>query len=144
MSRVAEWVLGIAGAIAAFIGLFIMFAGEDSSLGIRGDLTWRVGDVSPAWGYGLLIAGVVVLALVSVLAIRDRRRPGPRKQASDLQTLVTHIIVFAVVNAFIWLQDSVTGGGIEYAYWVTIPWGIGVIAHLIAYVAGGRRAVPHH
>jgi hypothetical protein len=144
MSRAVEWVLGIAGAIAAFLGLFIMFAGESSSVGIGGDLSWRVGDIAPAWGYGLLIVGVFVLGLASILMMRDRRRPGVQRQATELQTLVTHIVVFAVVNAFIWLQDLAIGGGIDYAWAVTIPWGVGVIAHIIAYIVGSRRAAPHH
>ena len=38
-----------------------------------------------------------------------------------------------IVNAFLWLQDLATGGGLEYAYWTTIPWGIGLLAHAIAY-----------
>jgi hypothetical protein len=29
----------------------------------------------------------------------------------------------------IWLLDAVTGGGIEWAYWTTIPWGIGLAIH---------------
>ena len=44
-----------------------------------------------------------------------------------------HGTAFAIVNAFLWLQDIVAGGGLEYAYWPTIPWGIGLIAHALAY-----------
>jgi hypothetical protein len=72
--RGAGWVLGILGAIAAFMGLFIMFAGEDQSVGIGGDLSWRVGDISQAWAYGLAIGGGVLLAIVLALALLGRSR----------------------------------------------------------------------
>jgi hypothetical protein len=62
--KVAGWFLGIVGAIAVFLGVFIMFAGDDQSVGIGGDLSWRVGDISGAWAYGLLIGGALLLVIV--------------------------------------------------------------------------------
>jgi hypothetical protein len=50
-----------------------------------------------------------------------------------------HTGLFVVVNAFLWAQDIVAGGGLEYAYWVTIPWGVGLISHGVAYMLGARR-----
>ena len=39
------------------------------------------------------------------------------------------------------------GGGLEYAYWVTIPWGLGLAAHIAAYLVDRRRTghtgTPH-
>ena len=43
--RSLEGVLGVVGAIALFLGLFITFAGESQSLGISGDWSWEVGDI---------------------------------------------------------------------------------------------------
>lgn len=37
------------------------------------------------------------------------------------------------MNAFIWIQDIAIGGGVSYAYWITIPWGIGLAIHATTY-----------
>jgi hypothetical protein len=73
MTRVGEWVMGIVGAVATFLGLFILFAGEDQYLGVGGS-TWRVGDIAAAWGHGLLIGGIVLLALAVALVVHGLRR----------------------------------------------------------------------
>jgi TRAP-type C4-dicarboxylate transport system permease small subunit len=72
--RVVKQLLGIFGAIGIFLGLFILFAGDGQYLGFW-DSTWRVGDISEWWGYGLLAAGGVlwVAALGWILAGRTRR-----------------------------------------------------------------------
>ena len=72
--RVVKQLLGIFGAIGIFLGLFILFAGDGQYLGFW-DSTWRVGDISEWWGYGLLSAGGVlwVIALGWILAGRSRR-----------------------------------------------------------------------
>lgn len=70
---VIEWVLGIGGAIAVFMGVFILFVAEDQWVGIGGDLSWRVGDITPGWGIGLVIGGVVAL-LILVGSLLQRRR----------------------------------------------------------------------
>jgi hypothetical protein len=61
-----------------------------------------------------------------------------RKRAKDFSSLVWHIGVFVVVNAFLWVQDIAAGGGLEYAYWTTIPWGLGLAFHVLAYFLGDR------
>jgi hypothetical protein len=143
MARVSEWVLGIVGAIAAFLGLFILYAGEGQYLGFGGS-TWRVGDIATAWGYGLLIGGVALLVVAVVVAVRASRHPKAHRPRSELAGLMTHVAIFAVVNALLWIEDIATGGGLEYAYWVTIPWGIGLFAHVVAYVVGARPVLRHH
>jgi hypothetical protein len=50
-----------------------------------------------------------------------------------------HTGFFVVVNAFLWIQDIVAGEGLEYAYWITIPWGVGLISHALAYLFETRR-----
>jgi hypothetical protein len=74
MTRVGEWVLGIVGAVATFLGLFILYAGEDHYLGLFG-WSWRVGDIAAAWGYGLLIGGIALLAIALALVVHGVRRP---------------------------------------------------------------------
>ena len=143
MTRVTEWVTGIVGGIATFLGLFILLGGENQSVGIGGDLTWQVGEISSAWAYGLLIGGVVLLLLTLALVMRDMRRHQVYQPQSEFAGLMWHTGLFVVVNGFLWIQDIVAGGGLEYAYWVTIPWGLGLISHAVAYVFGARRVEEH-
>lgn len=131
--RITEWVLGILGGIGAFLGLFILVAEEEQYIGLGGEFSWRVGDISAAWSYGLLIGGgVLLLAVLAMMALAPRV-PRERAALSGLANLLVHAGVFLVVNAFIWAQDIAIGGGVEYAYWVTIPWGAGLLVHALVY-----------
>jgi hypothetical protein len=141
--RVTEWALGIVGGIAVILGAFILLGGENQSLGLGGELSWTVGEIHPAWGYGLLAVGG--LALLGTLALVVHARSLPAEQAaarSGWSDVLAHAAVFLVVNAFLWAQDFALGGGLDYAYWVTIPWGIGLAAHALAQWRDQRHAVP--
>ncbi len=143
MIRATEWILGGVGALAVFLGLFVLLAGEDQYLGFGGS-AWRVGDISAAWSYGLLIGGVALLAVAVALEARDLRHARSNKRQSELAGLLTHVAIFTAVNALLWIEDIATGGGLDYAYWVTIPWGIGLLAHAVAYTVGARPVLRHH
>jgi hypothetical protein len=56
-----------------------------------------------------------------------------RKRVEDLTALLWHIAAFVIINAGIWIQDIVTGNGVDWAYWVTIPWAVGLLIHVLAY-----------
>jgi hypothetical protein len=133
---VSGWTIGILGGIGAFVGLVVLFADKDQYVGFGGDLSWRVGDIDPAWGYGLLIGGAALVVVAIWLLAIAARTPRAAAQPSALRDLLVHATVFVVVNAFIWLQDIGMGGGVEYAYLVTIPWGIGLAIHALAYYRG--------
>lgn len=60
-----------------------------------------------------------------------------RKRAEEFVGLLWHIAVFIIINAFLWGLDIVTGDGINWAYWVTLSWGIGLVFHLAAYALDG-------
>lgn len=138
--RFGEWLLGIVGGIGLFLGLFVFFAGDDQYVGIGGDLSWRVGDISSAWAWSLLIGGVVLLLVALVMLAVGRGRPaGVAKSGRRSAELLWHAGIFLVVNAFIWIQDLAIGGGLEYAYWVTIPWAVGLGAHAITYYTTSVR-----
>lgn len=128
-----EWLLGIAGGIATFLGFFILFGPEDEYVGIGGDLSWRVGDITSAWTYGLLLGGIAALLIALALVVFGPRGARPRREVGDLDTLLWHAGIFLLVNAFIWVQDIAIGGGVDYAWWVTIPWGIGLAIHGLVY-----------
>ena len=119
--------------------LYRVTIGEDQYLGLGGDASWRVGDIAPAWGYGLVAAGIVGLLLAGFLFQHDRHL-GMRTERSSEGDLVVHGVVFVLVNAFIWAQDIIIGDGLNYAYWVTIPWAIGLAAHAYAVMRERRHA----
>ena len=129
-SHVGEWILGLVGLATAGLGVFLLVGGEDQYVGLGGDLSWRVGDIAPAWGYSLVAVGIV-LAVAAGVMTRFVHHDG-----SDLSTLerhesdlLTHTIAFVLVNAFLWIQDLAISSGLDYAYWVTIPWAIGLATH---------------
>ena len=62
-----------------------------------------------------------------------------RKRAHDLVGLYWHIATYLIVNAFLWGLDWVTGGGVQWAFWVTIMWGIGLLFHIAAYIIDDSR-----
>ncbi len=66
-----------------------------------------------------------------------------RTESTDLTDLVWHAGIFLVVNAFLWAQDIIVGGGLDYAYWTTIPWGIGLATHAGLYYYNRRQVETH-
>lgn len=138
--RVSEWVIGIVGGIAAFLGVFILVGGEDQSVGIGGAVSWEVSEISPWWGVGLLVAGVVAGVLVALMRRGDRARGTPLTSVDASRAdLFVHATVFTLVNAFVWVQDLVIGDGVTFAYWITVPWAIGLAVHGIAQYAHEHR-----
>jgi hypothetical protein len=126
----AWWLITMAGGVATFLGLFILFADDDQSVGLGGDFAWTVGEISSAWAYGLLITGVIGLVIAIAMTVAGRRM-GPVR-TSPFEDFLFHTGVFALVNAYIWAQDFALGSGLDYAHFVTIPWTFGLLAHAVA------------
>jgi len=59
-------------------------------------------------------------------------------RAGALTGLLWHVAVFLIVNAFLWFLD-LRQGGADWAYWVTILWGIGLVFHVAWYVISERE-----
>ena len=137
-----EILLGVLGVICLVVGVIILVADGDQFVGPGGDLAWRVGDIPAMAAWGLLIGGVVLLVVMGAMIWAGRTTAAGSVQAADRprQELIAHATAFTIVNAFLWLQDIAAGGGLEYAYWTTIPWGIGLIAHAIAYTTGRKES----
>ena len=55
------------------------------------------------------------------------------KRVKEFTDLMWHVAAYVIVNAFLWIMDFAQGGGLEWAYWATIPWGIGLAFHAAAY-----------
>ena len=139
--QVSRWVLMILGGIAAFMGLFILVGDEEQYIGIGGDYSWQVGMVDPLWGWGLLIGGALFLIGGVLLVLRDRgRKPTAGEvESSPGVDLLVHSIIFVLVNSFLWIQDIVVTGGLNYALWVTLPWAVGLGIHALTVVLDKRR-----
>lgn len=61
-----------------------------------------------------------------------------RKHAKELTDLVWHAGTFLIINTFLWSLDIIGGGGVDWAYWVTLGWGIGLAFHALSYIVEGR------
>jgi hypothetical protein len=89
-------VAGILGGIGAFVGLFVMFGDKDQYVGFGGDLSWRVGNIEPIVGYGLLIGGVALVVVALALLLVAARQPTVVARSSPLRDLLVHATVFAI------------------------------------------------
>lgn len=63
-----------------------------------------------------------------------------RRRANDYTGMLWHLATFVIINGFLWAIDIVGGGGVEWAYWVTISWGIGLAFHVAWYFIDVSRS----
>lgn len=59
----------------------------------------------------------------------QRARARAHKRVDELQAFFIHLTVFIAVNALLYGIDLVQGDGLNWAYWTTFGWGIGLLAH---------------
>lgn len=137
--RVSEVVLGILGGVALFMGVFVLLAGDDQYVGLGGEASWRVGDIGLAWAIALLAVGAAAVLIDAALVQRERHRASAVAAPSGRTDLAVHAVMFVLVNAFIWIQDIAIGGGVNYAWWITIPWGVGLAIHAVAVFRDGGQ-----
>ncbi len=67
------------------------------------------------------------------------------KRVKSFTDLMWHIATFVIVNGFLWAIDLMQGGA-DWAYWVTLSWGIGLAFHVAAYLLdnnGGQSRRYH-
>lgn len=62
-----------------------------------------------------------------------------RQRAKAYADLLWHIGAFVIINAFFWILDAVTGGGITWAFWITFFWGFALAFHALAWMIQGRQ-----
>lgn len=55
------------------------------------------------------------------------------ERVKNFTDVMWHVAVFVIVNGLLWTLDIVQGGGLQWAYWPTIFWGIGVAFHIASY-----------
>jgi hypothetical protein len=52
-----------------------------------------------------------------------------RRRTEDVWAFFLHVGLFVAINGWIWMVDLTNGDGIEFAYWITIPWAILLVLH---------------
>lgn len=63
-----------------------------------------------------------------------------RARARYLTGLMWHIGAFVILNAFFWTLDLIVGqSGVQWAFWITLFWGLALAFHVLAYVVAGRQ-----
>ena len=56
-----------------------------------------------------------------------------RKRTEEWEGMWWHVVVYVIINGFLWGLDWIQGGGIQWAYWITLTWLIGLAFHVAAY-----------
>ena len=56
-----------------------------------------------------------------------------QKRVKEYTDVMWHAATYVIVNAFLWGIDIIGGDGVNWAYWVTISWGIGLAFHIASY-----------
>jgi hypothetical protein len=59
-----------------------------------------------------------------------------RRRVKEYTDLMWHVATFVIVNGFLWGLDIYKGDGVNWAFWVTIGWGVGLAFHAAAYFIG--------
>jgi two-component system, LytTR family, sensor kinase len=59
-----------------------------------------------------------------------------KKRAKVLVGFMIHLFWFTVVNIFLYILDFSRDGQINWAYWTTLGWGIGIISHAFRVFVG--------
>lgn len=62
-----------------------------------------------------------------------------QRRFDEFAGLMWHVAAFIIVNAFLWGLDIIQGGGVQWAFWTTIPWGVGLAFHVAAYMLEGSN-----
>ncbi|MEM9608382.1 MAG: 2TM domain-containing protein [Actinomycetota bacterium] len=63
-----------------------------------------------------------------------------QRRAKYLTGLLWHIGAFVIINAFFWFLDNITGeDGVQWAFWITLFWGIALLFHALAWFIDGRQ-----
>ena len=72
----------------------------------------------------------------------DTRTPEERarQRMKDYTGVLWHAATFVIVNGFLWLLDITQGDGVNWAYWITIFWGIGLVFHIAWYLIDVSRS----
>ncbi|MDH3302765.1 MAG: 2TM domain-containing protein [Acidimicrobiia bacterium] len=57
------------------------------------------------------------------------------RRLKNINGFLWHAATYLIVNGFLWFIDFLNGD-LDFAYWVSISWGIGLAFHLAAMLIG--------
>ena len=62
------------------------------------------------------------------------------QRARYLTGLLWHAGAFIIINGFFWILDLIVGApGLQWAYWITLCWGLALAFHALAWAVDGRQ-----
>lgn len=103
-SHTIEWIIGLIGAAAALIGLWMYYGPDDGTLTLFNS-SWTVTDITEGWAFGLLMGGGTFLAfafgLYGYKLYRRDRELTPAVLTLGVLSLAA--LAGAVIYLFIWL-----------------------------------------
>jgi hypothetical protein len=62
-----------------------------------------------------------------------------RERVEELKGFYIHLAIYVVINVGLYVIDFAQGDGLQWAYWVTIGWGIGILVHLVSLIIEQSR-----
>lgn len=62
-----------------------------------------------------------------------------KRHAKYQAGLVWHVVIYAVVNVILLGLDTLEPRSVEWAFWISGAWSIGLALHGVAYLIDGRR-----
>jgi 2TM domain len=57
-----------------------------------------------------------------------------KEKAKKITTFIISIFWYLIINLFLYFIDFQENGRIDWAYWVTFGWGIGIVAQLFTLI----------
>jgi hypothetical protein len=59
-----------------------------------------------------------------------------KKRVGELRDFYTHLMVYVLVNLFLFVLNLLTSPGAWWFYWPLLGWGIGIVAHALSVFSG--------
>ena len=60
-----------------------------------------------------------------------------KKRVEDIRGFYHHLLIYVLVNAFLFVLNILTSPGDLWFYWPLLLWGIGIVAHAASVFASG-------
>jgi len=65
-----------------------------------------------------------------------------KRRVKEIRGFYIHLVVYVLVNAFLFLLDITTSPGVFWFYWPLLGWGIGLVLHAAYVFAFGHWLGP--
>ena len=104
IGHTTEWIIGLIGAVAALIGVWMYYGPDDGTLTLFNS-SWTVTNITEGWAFGLLMGGGAFLAFAfGLYGYKLYKRDGEFTPAVlTLGILSLAALAGAVIYLFVWL-----------------------------------------